>query len=359
MGDNTVTALLEVGNDNFERNAIYSVVDSNYTGINVWVLHGDRGIFAQQCNTAIQGVGYEIGVEGKADSSGGIGVRGEGSIDSSCIGVYGFTIGGKAIYGFDNAGGYGVYGFSYDGFGIKGESYGINPGVAGYNGGTGAGGKFQSSSYYDIYCDGAMGVYSTNGYTPFTGSHEALISKEESFSKGDIVVDKRIFHKQNISNVITEVELSITPMQPNVVGVVVRKVKMSINDILKEPENTNKEYLKLVSEGKIKKRDTKDFEVSPSSLSDYPNIKEEMEDIKRSYYCIQMNALGEGQVRVCKEGGNIKTGDYICSSSEPGKGMKQADDLYHNYTVAKARENCKWKDDDEDIKMIACIYLCG
>lgn len=74
--------------------------------------------------------------------------------------------------------------------------------------------------------------------------------------------------------------------------------------------------------------------------------------------CI-INALGEGQINVCKDGGNIEAGDYICSSSRPGKGMKQDDDLLHNYTVAKAREACVWQEDEDDIRMIACTYHCG
>lgn len=54
------------------------------------------------------------------------------------------------------------------------------------------------------------------------------------------------------------------------------------------------------------------------------------------YKEININALGEGGINVCSSGGNIEIGDYICSSSIKGKGMKQDDDLLHNYTVAKA-----------------------
>jgi hypothetical protein len=42
----------------------------------------------------------------------------------------------------------------------------------------------------------------------------------------------------------------------------------------------------------------------------------------------------------------------------PGKGMKQDDDLLHNYTVAKARENVTFSSPTE-VKQIVCSYHCG
>lgn len=76
----------------------------------------------------------------------------------------------------------------------------------------------------------------------------------------------------------------------------------------------------------------------------------------------RMASLGEGMINVVAEGGNIEAGDYICSSSTPGKGMKQDDDLLHNYTVAKAREDVVWTAEEiaaNAVKMIACTYHCG
>lgn len=51
---------------------------------------------------------------------------------------------------------------------------------------------------------------------------------------------------------------------------------------------------------------------------------------------IRVNGLGEGAIWVCNINGNIENGDYICSSSIPGYGRLQNDDILHNYTVAKA-----------------------
>lgn len=77
------------------------------------------------------------------------------------------------------------------------------------------------------------------------------------------------------------------------------------------------------------------------------------------------NAVGEGKVLVTDEGGDISIGDYICSSNRAGHGMKQDDDLLHNYTVAKALTTIDWSSIDADPELgfkrtlLACTYHCG
>jgi len=73
---------------------------------------------------------------------------------------------------------------------------------------------------------------------------------------------------------------------------------------------------------------------------------------------IHLNALGEGTINVCGEGGDIEIGDLIVTSSILGKGMKQADGIVKNITVAKSRENIVFNSPTE-IKQVACIYLAG
>ena len=46
-----------------------------------------------------------------------------------------------------------------------------------------------------------------------------------------------------------------------------------------------------------------------------------------------INSLGEGCVWVCNVNRNLENGDYITTCEIPGHGMKQDDDLLHNYTV--------------------------
>ncbi len=70
----------------------------------------------------------------------------------------------------------------------------------------------------------------------------------------------------------------------------------------------------------------------------------------------QVWCLGDGHILVCSEGGNIEVGDYICSSNTAGYGMKQDDDLLHNYTVAKATQAVDWSTESNNTILISCTY---
>jgi len=55
---------------------------------------------------------------------------------------------------------------------------------------------------------------------------------------------------------------------------------------------------------------------------------------------IYINSVGEGAIWVTNMNGPLESGDYITTSNLPGYGMKQHDDLLHNYTVAKITMDC-------------------
>jgi hypothetical protein len=55
---------------------------------------------------------------------------------------------------------------------------------------------------------------------------------------------------------------------------------------------------------------------------------------------IIINSLGEGAIWITNINGNLLNGDYITTSIIPGLGMKQNDDILHNYTVAKITMDC-------------------
>jgi hypothetical protein len=77
------------------------------------------------------------------------------------------------------------------------------------------------------------------------------------------------------------------------------------------------------------------------------------------------NALGDGLILVTDQGGDIRIGDYITTSDLPGYGMKQNDDLIHNYTVAKATDTVDWSKVPVDTrwgfkwKLVSCTYHGG
>ncbi len=81
-----------------------------------------------------------------------------------------------------------------------------------------------------------------------------------------------------------------------------------------------------------------------------------------------VNALGEGRVWVTDVNGEIRIGDYITTSSVPGYGQRQDDDLLHSYTLGKAIEAVEWQSvsqtvghDGETFRayLIAVVYTSG
>lgn len=64
-----------------------------------------------------------------------------------------------------------------------------------------------------------------------------------------------------------------------------------------------------------------------------------------------INSLGEGGIWVTNVNGNLQNGDYITTCEIPGYGMRQDDDLLHNYTVAKITCDC-------DFDLSSPTYIC-
>lgn len=176
------------------------------------------------------------------------------------------------------------------------------------------------------------GVYSAAGYKPFTGQHEALIPKAAELAVGDIVCDVRVIARGDIDNTLTEVAVAEDEALPAAIGVLSERRRnwhamMPLAALGGEPPHPDE----------------------PSIIRVY---------LAERYDLLMINALGEGQINVCGRGGDIAAGDLIVTSTLPGKGMRQADDIVRSFTVAKAREAATFSGPDE-VRQIACIYLCG
>jgi hypothetical protein len=65
-----------------------------------------------------------------------------------------------------------------------------------------------------------------------------------------------------------------------------------------------------------------------------------------------INSVGEGSIWVCDINGNLESGDYITTSNVLGYGMKQDDDILHNYTVAKTTMDCDFNPPTQPIKRV-------
>ena len=201
--------------------------------------------------------------------------------------------------------------------GLKGENNGV------------AGGYVGTSSGYSFYS-----YAGTTG--PFTGAHEALLPLAVEVELGDIVADVSCVSKDGINNTIFEVTPTTQANQKNAIGVVSRN-----NGLLADKQLVAAFGVTFTSADEIVLRNSTEYEAA-----------------KDKYNLVIMNALGEGQINVCGEGGNIEAGDLIVASNLKGKGMKQEDDIIRGYTVAKARESVTFTSADE-IKQIACIYVAG
>jgi hypothetical protein len=113
--------------------------------------------------------------------------------------------------------------------------------------------------------------------------------------------------------------------------------------------------LKQERDGDVKKSRRKE---QPLKRKRNTTDQQMLSNRRSSHRLIHINSLGEGLVNVCGRNGNIKAGDLIETSTLPGKGQRQDDDIVRSKSVAKAREDVTF-DHPDDVKRIACIYLCG
>jgi hypothetical protein len=204
-------------------------------------------------------------------------------------------------------------------------------GVRGINFYNGASGLVGVANGYDFYADGT----GTN-YGPFTGNHDFLLPLDQTLTQGDLVVDVTCIARNGWSNAIFQVAQSTIPNQAGARGIFIGELR---------PLST----------------------VQPPVFIDYwqeidgqsvPVMTAQYEAIKNDYWFGSMSSLGEGQMNVCGEGGNLVIDTLIVSSSTPGVGMAQSDDVIRGKTVAKAREAVTFASPTE-IKQVACIYVSG
>lgn len=189
-------------------------------------------------------------------------------------------------------------------------------------------------------CNGTYGVQlfgSTVG--TFTGAHDGLYSDQSGpYEIGDIAVDVDIVGPVTVNDSLSKVALSSAPCMKTVIGV-----------ISSDRSKTHVPSVLAVHKSVVDSQGNTQIvtEVDPQ----YANLT-----LTHSY--VALNAVGEGSINVCGENGNITAGDLIVTSSMPGKGMKQDDDIVRSITVAKARQSVIFSSPTE-VKTIPCIYMCG
>jgi hypothetical protein len=184
-----------------------------------------------------------------------------------------------------------------------------------------------SSSFYATYQGNHIGYFATNGTGSsrinFTGQHRNLIkdipAKQASTYKGLIVCAD--------NNEYISIE--------NDKQVKTGKNAITINDALP--------FVSLCK----KEQDKKCYGVISDAEDENDGKREYDSGIFVSIYAktlgdnrFYINSVGEGAIWVSNKNGSIESGDYITTSSIPGYGQKQNDDILHNYTVAKITMDC-------------------
>lgn len=340
-----------------------------------------------------------------ATSNGDPGVYGYG--DNVGAGVYGHSnstySNDPGVYGF-NPNSVGVYGVGGSGAGdwcvlgaagtLPSDITSTTGGVVGYHTGSSSFGVAGISNHCGVYADGNDYCFYAGGsgsnYLPFTGSHDGILPLTETPDPGDILVDTAVLNKSSVSSALCSQVVSSQAKMKNVVGVFVRSLPVVAENTVLQPGDTdadgNPVQEQTIIQGTLDElvtefNDCTTFDeflaicrranlpagineriVDTPNDSTFSQYRDLLVTILQTHSRIVMNSIGEGLINVCSEGGNIETGDYICSSNTLGKGMKQDDDLLHNYTVAKSREDVVWTQEEIDnntVKLIACTYHCG
>ena len=300
-----------------------------------------RGVYGRASNSA-GGTNYGgyfeasgttgIGAYGKT-ATGTAGVRGENTNTSTTGNYYG-------VYGSTDSTSYyaaGVYGAG-DKQGVWGQVPTSGYGVRGSCNGTGSGVHGFSSSGYGVSASGASGwaFYAVSGglgdYGPFTGAHEVKLAADFPAecvpglvlsATGETQVRTGEGGAVKLSSTLPTARLADTPNDKAVFGVLVAEATLPAEHWYK-----------------------------PASGERFASA----------------NALGEGRVWVTNVNGNIGLGDYITTSSVPGYGQLQDDDLLHNYTLGKVTEAVDWDAVTETVELngqtykahlIAIIYVSG
>jgi hypothetical protein len=257
------------------------------------------------------------GLLGATESVDGAGVVGDATADTGLThGVLGVSesINGRGVSGNATATtgpAIGVRGqsSSTEGYGVYGRALatdGTNYGVFGNS---------SSIAGYDFYAGGA-GV----NYGPFTGAHEVKLAAGFGVEvlpgllvsvTGRAAIRKNPDGTVNLSSTMPTVRLCSSANEKAVLGALVAET--------------------ILPEG-------------------------HWYESKEGERFATVNALGEGRVWVASINGPIEAGDYITTSSIPGYGQRQDDDLLHSYTVGKAIETVDWDMVIETIEFNGSLY---
>lgn len=186
------------------------------------------------------------------------------------------------------------------------------------------------------------------GVIDFTGQHRSLAV--DSFTPSESDIGKIVVSSGEYKNLGGGISPTINESLPSVLLARKRNDKRAYGVLsdLEDPESTARSYSSGAWVTSYEKADENDNRLI-------------------------VNSLGEGAIWVCNINGNLENGDYITSCEVPGYGMRQDDDLLHNYTVAKITQDCdfdlsstsydviEFNHEGQTLRkaFVGCTYHCG
>ncbi|MCO5077270.1 MAG: hypothetical protein M9937_16500 [Chelatococcus sp.] len=232
--------------------------------------------------------------------------------------------------------------------------------ITGPAGGSALLGLPPASGGYAVFCEsGTVG--------PFTGSHPGFISKNApDIPLGSILVDLDVIDRRGVDDTVTSVALASKAMDPAAIGVLTRRHALDEASLHAVVDGSDVPPMKFDGAVSLQQRLGSGALALRKHREAWKQSKAKRADWAARFDGVVINGLGEGQVLVCGRGGDLALGDLACTSTMPGVGMRQPDfdlggqsvQLVTNYTVARIREAVTFADPDE-VKLVACIYLCG
>jgi hypothetical protein len=199
---------------------------------------------------------------------------------------------------------------------------------------------------------GFLNDLGTNAALNFTGQHRC-----NTINTNDV-----LYYKDKIGLIVVS-----TGQYLNTQG---NMTKPTINESLPKIELSNERNQKTIF-GVIS--DTEDINSLERvySFGIYHSIMEKESTVEDTRVIV--NSIGEGGIWVCNINGDFQNGDYITTCEINGYGMKQDDDLLHNYTVAKITQDCSFELNNPNYDcvefqfsgstyrkaFVGCTYHCG
>ena len=187
------------------------------------------------------------------------------------------------------------------------------------------------------------------GKLNFTGQHKLILGDSE-YDYNDDSVGMIVVSSGRYNNTDQKSEVTINEALP-VVSLSSNRMQKSAIGVISGIEDSNSKHRKY-------------------SMGAFVTVtKKNGADDNR----LHVNSLGEGGIWVCNINGDLENGDYITTCEISGLGMKQDDDLLHNYTVAKITCDCNFDLNSNIYKcvefefngekykkaFVGCTYHCG